>query len=182
MVRVTHCLLAAERNSVILCKFPGKTALARWLTRQVDNDNSGSGGLCRVVEISCADLIHKVVGEAERRITDVFREGIFIIELNQKTSFACQIFFYIFFFSFAFPARRRAPCFIILDNLDIIIGSTGGGGGGGLRSRTSHAATDRLLSVLLVEIDGLESRHHNQSRGFVTVIATATNADSLDRY
>jgi SpoVK/Ycf46/Vps4 family AAA+-type ATPase len=60
-----------------------------------------------------------------------------------------------------------APCFLLLDNLEIILGSggredetgKGQGQGQGVRSgrRTAHQALDRLLSTLLVEIDGLGS-------------------------
>ena len=52
-----------------------------------------------------------------------------------------------------------APCFLLLDNLEIILGSRGSTGNQGIRSgrRTAHQALDRLLSTLLVEIDGLSS-------------------------
>lgn len=62
-----------------------------------------------------------------------------------------------------------APCFLLLDNLEIILGGggredetgkgSGPGQGQGVRSgrRTAHQALDRLLSTLLVEIDGLGS-------------------------
>lgn len=52
-----------------------------------------------------------------------------------------------------------APCFLLLDNLEIILGSGGSTGDQGVRSgrRTAHQALDRLLSTLLVEIDGLSS-------------------------
>jgi hypothetical protein len=60
-----------------------------------------------------------------------------------------------------------APCFLLLDNLEIVLGSggredwtgKGQGQGQGVRSgrRTAHQALDRLLSTLLVEIDGLGS-------------------------
>ena len=52
-----------------------------------------------------------------------------------------------------------APCFLLLDNLEIILGSGGSTGSQGIRSgrRTAHQALDRLLSTLLVEIDGLSS-------------------------
>ena len=52
-----------------------------------------------------------------------------------------------------------APCFLLLDNLEIILGSSGSTGSQGIRSgrRTAHQALDRLLSTLLVEIDGLSS-------------------------
>ena len=57
-----------------------------------------------------------------------------------------------------------APCFLLLDNLEIILGSgvpaEESEGKEGVRSgrrRTAHQALDRLLSTLLVEIDGLAS-------------------------
>ena len=52
-----------------------------------------------------------------------------------------------------------APCFLLLDNLEIILGSGVSPGNLGIRSgrRTAHQALDRLLSTLLVEIDGLSS-------------------------
>jgi hypothetical protein len=52
-----------------------------------------------------------------------------------------------------------APCFLLLDNLEIILGSGVSTGNPGIRSgrRTAHQALDRLLSTLLVEIDGLSS-------------------------
>ena len=52
-----------------------------------------------------------------------------------------------------------APCFLLLDNLEIILGSGVSTGNQGIRSgkRTAHQALDRLLSTLLVEIDGLSS-------------------------
>jgi SpoVK/Ycf46/Vps4 family AAA+-type ATPase len=56
-------------------------------------------------------------------------------------------------------AREMAPCFLLLDNLEIILGSGVSTGNQGIRSgrRTAHQALDRLLSTLLVEIDGLSS-------------------------
>jgi SpoVK/Ycf46/Vps4 family AAA+-type ATPase len=52
-----------------------------------------------------------------------------------------------------------APCFLLLDNLEIILGSGTEGAvrGAGTNKRTAHQALDRLLSTLLVEIDGLSS-------------------------
>jgi hypothetical protein len=49
-----------------------------------------------------------------------------------------------------------------------------------LPQRTSHAATDRLLSALLVEIDGTHSK--GSRSGEVIVIATASDPGALDRY
>ncbi len=61
------------------------------------------------------------------------------------------------------------------------------------QDRTVHAAIDRLLSTLLVEIDGISidsktwhdgvlSPSLNKEKDRVIVIATATNIDALDRY
>jgi SpoVK/Ycf46/Vps4 family AAA+-type ATPase len=76
-------------------------------------------------------------------------------------------------------ARELSPCIVLLDNLDMLLGassaendtapssdektsthlpgsSTGGGRSRGVRStRTRHQAVDRMLSTLLVEVDGV---------------------------
>jgi SpoVK/Ycf46/Vps4 family AAA+-type ATPase len=67
-----------------------------------------------------------------------------------------------------------SPCIVLLDNLDMLLGASAaesdaanngdsqtssrpsGTGGRGVRSaRTRHQAVDRMLSTLLVEIDGV---------------------------
>jgi hypothetical protein len=119
------------------------------------------------IEVTCADLIHKVVGESERQITTLFRR-----------------------------ARQNAPCFIILEGLESLLGQQGEVGNGekanGMyrSSRTSHSALDRVLSALLIEMDGIQevdstdietgsSVHVNASR--VVVVATTQSPDSIDR-
>ena len=137
-------------------------------------------------------------------------------------------------------ARERAPCFLILDNLDIILGrshnhedvdetevpmvgtdnnneddqshlhipsttshlkSTSSLPANHTRTRTSHVAIDRLLSTLLVEMDGLKvsltspsvvaarnitntstKTHSTATKPAVVVIATVTDMNYLDRY
>jgi SpoVK/Ycf46/Vps4 family AAA+-type ATPase len=71
-------------------------------------------------------------------------------------------------------ARKMAPCFLLLDNIEVLLGlrlapassadgdtarkekETGRTRRGG--SRTSHRAIDRILSTLLVELDGIAVR------------------------
>jgi SpoVK/Ycf46/Vps4 family AAA+-type ATPase len=91
-----------------------------------------------------------------------------------------------------------APCFLLLDNLEIILGSGTEGTvrGAGTYKRTAHQALDRLLSTLLVEIDGLSSsrtlsnlsstkngnkRPDTEWRP-VVVIATTCDMGLIDRY
>jgi SpoVK/Ycf46/Vps4 family AAA+-type ATPase len=127
-----------------------------------------------VLSIPCADLVQKVVGEAERGIADIFN-----------------------------AARTIAPCMILLDNIDILLGASTtttsssdddndrGGGRGDTsssrvkkermtRDRTRHKSIDRILSTLLVEIDGLHS-NGSLDLSTVIVIATTCSIDCLDR-
>jgi SpoVK/Ycf46/Vps4 family AAA+-type ATPase len=74
-------------------------------------------------------------------------------------------------------ARELSPCILLLDNLDMILGSSSSSGGEGKgnggsgrgssagasggkrfsRNRTRNHAVDRMLSTLLVEIDGIHT-------------------------
>jgi hypothetical protein len=175
----------------------GKTALARLLGKRCQN-------YFKFISVSCAELVHKVVGETEQKLTQLFSS-----------------------------ARAMAPCFLLLDNLEIIMGgdpvpplgdsdlhSTDGREDGlqeteeakRLRmsrlfksKRTSSKAFDRLLSTLLIEIDGIGAAveirnevayihgghgvkgspktdmYSGQNEAPVIVIATTTDASLLDR-
>lgn len=80
-----------------------------------------------------------------------------------------------------------APCLLLLDNIEIVLGGDirgrEGGGGGSRGQRASHPALDRLLSSLLVEIDGLgqASGPGSGGGGPVVVIATTASVASLDK-
>ena len=75
----------------------------------------------------------------------------------------------------SYVARAVAPCFLLLDNIDVIFGSSASD-----RSlRTTHQAIDRMLSALLVEIDGVAAKDNCAP---VVVIATATHTACIDRY
>ena len=126
----------------------GKSSLAAWAA-------FATRTRFRQLVVPCADLVHKVVGESERRVAECFR-----------------------------AARQMAPCLLLLDNLEIILG---GDKGGGMRGRrTAHIALDRLLSTLLIEIDGLASVEEtgvgsDPPAAPVIVIATTTDISALDK-
>lgn len=83
-----------------------------------------------------------------------------------------------------------SPCVIVLDGLDDVIGveqcSRGSTNAG---RRTAHKATDRLLSTLLLELDGLlepspihiEGKTAELASGSILVVVTAKRKTSLDR-
>ena len=117
-----------------------------------------------------------MVGESEKRLAELFR-----------------------------MARSISPCFILLDNIEVILGTpaatTDASRGAPVsmgkrhRTRTTHKAIDRILSTLLMEIDGIEDpaerKDHMEDshgegggggRGQVIVIATMSNHPKhLDR-
>jgi hypothetical protein len=75
-------------RGVIICGPPGcgKSSLARLIAHECASTH-------RALEVSCAELVHKIVGQSEKRISDLFRY-----------------------------ARQMAPSILILDDIDIIIG------------------------------------------------------------
>jgi SpoVK/Ycf46/Vps4 family AAA+-type ATPase len=90
-----------------------------------------------------------------------------------------------------------APCFLLLDNIEIVLGGNGNNSrddtslsndedsddsDDDYSSRTSHKALDRVLSTLLVEIDGVTTiSDSSQSWRRVIVLATTSNPKVLDR-
>lgn len=69
--------------------------------------------------------------------------------------------------SYVLLARSVGPTFLWLDNLDSILPSRSNEeseGGGRRGQRTSQKTMDRLLSTLLVEIDGLGNYHKNNNQ------------------
>jgi SpoVK/Ycf46/Vps4 family AAA+-type ATPase len=168
-------LLSAQKpcSGVLLCGPPGsgKTALVDWMAYLTRHTH-------KLITVPCADLVHKVVGESEKRLTSFFA-----------------------------MARSVAPCLLVLDNVDIIFGTnargddaTDGNGGnhhhndnnnkGGYSSRSnraSHAALDRLLSTLLIELDGItttttsSSSSPPSSSSSILVVATAVDPACLDK-
>ena len=96
------------------------------------------------ISVKGPELISKWVGESERGIREIFRR-----------------------------ARQASPCIIFFDEIDSIAGTRGGmggveGGSGG------NGGTDRMLSQLLTEMDGVR-----EMTG-VVVIAATNRGDMID--
>ena len=74
-------------------------------------------------------------------------------------------------------ARRAAPCVILLDQIDVLAPTRRRGG-------SSEHTMDRILSALLVEMDGLTSDRPRGARGSdpsnVLVIATTADLTAID--
>lgn len=106
-------------------------------------------------------------------------------------------------------ARELSPCIVLLDNIDMLLGASaqdtsssslqhqkdvGKGRRTGERhrsARTRHHAVDRMLSTLLVEIDGIYTSTSSITAGkpsvltdkpSVLVVVTTTAMNCLDRY
>ena len=100
------------------------------------------------ISVKGPELISKWVGESERGMREIFRR-----------------------------ARQAAPCVVFFDEIDSIaltrggIGGTDGGGGYGSGSSSS---SDRMLSQLLTEMDGIQ-----ELQG-VVVIAATNRVDMID--
>jgi SpoVK/Ycf46/Vps4 family AAA+-type ATPase len=156
----------------------GKTSLARRFAFECRQH-------FKLITVSCSDLVHKVVGDSERRISELFA-----------------------------AARKVAPTLILLENIDIMLGNSSAKeekavarnndekGDQGInaeftfpRSRTSDKTIDRFLSAFLIEMDGILSSSHSDKAGKidsanfdsmlralkpVVVIATSYDLETLD--
>ena len=145
-----------------------------------------------MLSIPCADLVQKVVGHAERGIVDIFNAA--------RTISPCMILLdNIDILLGASTTGSRGDGSIDGRDDGRGDGSSDGRGDGsrggtsssgvkGLRmtrDRTRHKSIDRILSTLLVEIDGLYSHESTAAGGMdlptVIVIATTCSMDCLDR-
>jgi transitional endoplasmic reticulum ATPase len=99
------------------------------------------------ISIKGPELISKWVGESERGIREIFRR-----------------------------ARQAAPCVVFFDEIDSIAPTRGGGigmegeGGAGM-----HTGTERMVSQLLTEMDGIQEMHS------IVIIAATNRIDMIDR-
>jgi len=91
------------------------------------------------------ELISKWVGESERGIREIFRR-----------------------------ARQASPCVIFFDEIDSIAPTRGGGAGSGVGGNIGSGSTERMLSQLLTEMDGIQ-----EIRG-VVVLAATNRVDMID--
>ena len=99
------------------------------------------------ISVKGPELISKWVGESERGMREIFRR-----------------------------ARQAAPCVVFFDEIDSIAltrGGIGGTDGGGYGSGSS-SSSDRMLSQLLTEMDGIQ-----ELQG-VVVIAATNRVDMID--
>lgn len=69
-------------------------------------------------------------------------------------------------------ARQASPCVIFFDEIDSIASIRGGGGG--ITGLGSPSGSERMLSQLLTEMDGIEKMHN------VVVLAATNRADMID--
>ncbi len=92
------------------------------------------------------ELFSKWVGESERAVRDLFHK-----------------------------ARTSSPSIIFFDEIDGLGGERGGGGGGSDGGGGGGGVSDRVLSQLLNELDGIDPLQG------VTVIAATNRPDMLDK-
>ena len=163
--RVTHTLATFARPTGILLHGPsgcGKSLLLSSLAALANasaGTATGSGGgssgvilggvLFGVVWLHVASVLSPYLGESERQLRTVFEQ-----------------------------AKANAPCLLLVDDLDVLVGSRGdgsgedGGGGGG----EEEGGATRLLTTLLVLLDGIDSSATQP----VLLIATASSPSALD--
>ena len=70
-LKLAHSTLGIRPSSGIIIQGPsgtGKTALAHLIGRR-------ASGKFKFLSVSCAELVHKVIGETERRLSIVFKAG-----------------------------------------------------------------------------------------------------------
>jgi transitional endoplasmic reticulum ATPase len=99
------------------------------------------------ISIKGPELISKWVGESERGIREIFRR-----------------------------ARQAAPCVVFFDEIDSIAPTRGGGiGMEGEGATGMHTGTERMVSQLLTEMDGIQEMHS------IVIIAATNRIDMIDR-
>jgi transitional endoplasmic reticulum ATPase len=96
------------------------------------------------ISVKGPELVSKWVGESERGIREIFRK-----------------------------ARQASPCVIFFDEIDSIAAVRGGGtmlGGFG----SGYSGSERMISQLLTEMDGMQEMHD------IVVIAATNRIDMID--
>ena len=162
--------LSGEGLSGIIIEGPtgyGKTAIVNQLVFECQKH-------FKILDISCSQLVHKVVGDSEREIEDLFA-----------------------------TARRNAPTIIVLENIESLLGNNAPSDINNIHSsrrsptskrrvfsnRSTDIVMDRLLSCFLTNLDGIfkcESPNGDmeiKSSAYlpkVVVIATTRDMSSID--
>ena len=113
----------------------------------------------KTLNIPCADLVNKQVGDSEKRIDEIFA-----------------------------LARKLSPTILVLEEIECILGAgESGPGPSGKSLRGNSIVMDRILSSLLINMSGRSTPATSTCDGFpghaagpVVVIATTRDIDSLD--
>src|ERR687886_2656191 len=98
------------------------------------------------ISVRGPELLSKWVGESERGIREIFRR-----------------------------ARQAAPCVVFFDEIDSIAPTRGGGIGMEGEGAGMHTGTERMVSQLLTEMDGIQEMHS------IVVMAATNRIDMIDR-
>ena len=148
----SHTLATFARPTGILLHGPagcGKSLLVSSLAGLAASSGGLGGAPFGVVRLHVASVLSPYLGESERQLRAVFEQ-----------------------------AKASAPCLLLVDDIDALTGSrgdAGGEGGGGAGDEVGGAT--RLLTTLLVLLDGIDSSSATQS---VLLIATASSPATLD--
>ena len=107
-----------------------------------------TGSDANFISIKGPELLSKWVGESEKGVREVFRK-----------------------------ARQASPCVIFFDEIDSIAPTRGGGGEEGMDGEriSINTGTERIISQLLTELDGIQ-----ELQG-VIVLAATNRVDMIDR-
>ena len=145
----TRTLVTSARPTGILLHGPsgcGKSLLVSSLAALSASPCVIVGTPFGVVRLHVASLLSPYLGESERQLRAVFEQ-----------------------------AKANAPCLLLVDDVDALIGSRGdaGEGGGG----EEEGGATRLLTTLLVLLDGIDS---SSTASPVLVVATACSPAALD--
>jgi transitional endoplasmic reticulum ATPase len=97
------------------------------------------------ISVKGPELVSKWVGESEKGIRDIFRK-----------------------------ARQASPCVIFFDEVDSIASVRGGAIMGGFGVGGSYSCSERMISQLLTEMDGMQEIHD------IVIIAATNRVDMID--
>lgn len=147
----THSDATFARPTGILLHGPagcGKSLLLSSLAALATSPGLVSGTLFGVVRLHVAAVLSPYLGESERQLRAVFEQ-----------------------------AKAAAPCLLLVDDIDTLVGSRGDAGDGGGGGDEEGGGATRLLTTLLVLLDGIDS---SPTTPPVLLVATTTSPSTLD--